>query len=362
MLHQHQNKWGAQVTLSSACLQELVWWKSNLSTTLVTRHLQEVEISQHVFSDSSGKAFGGCWKDKHVQSHFSEKQAKLTINTKEMLAVYYTLSSFAHELRNENVLIHCDNSVTVSRVRRLGSSDCLRDQIIHKIYHLADIYNFSLQATWISGKRNKKADFLSRRLMSNPRLEWTLPDTWFQRLLQFVDFIPDTDLFASHLNHKLPRFCSRTTDPHCWHVDAFTISWRNLKIYSFSPFSLISRVLRKIQTDQVQHAMVLVPVHPSSSWFPRFITMSRLPPLLLPYQVAHSLFQPWDHKHRHPLAQNMRLLLGTLSCNTYNIMDYNLDQRTTLRTMDGELLQLQDIPLSRDTGSTFVTKRRKTTT
>ena len=79
----------------------------------MTHHLHEVEISQHVFLDSSGTAFGGWWKDKHVQSRFSEEQAKLSINTKELLAVYYTLSTFAKDLCDEVVLVHSDNSVTI---------------------------------------------------------------------------------------------------------------------------------------------------------------------------------------------------------------------------------------------------------
>ena len=346
MLRQHTSKWGAKVTLSSACLQELVWWKRNLSKTLVTCYLHEVEISQHVFSDSSGTAFGGWWKNKHVQSRFSEKQAKLSINTKELLAVYYTLSIFAKDLRNETILIHCDNSVTVSGLQKLGSSDCLRDKIIHKIPHLADLHHFKVKATWISSKRNKKVDILSRRLTSNPRTEWSLSHTWFQELLQWVDFKPEIDLFASHLNHKIPRFCSRTVEPLSWHVDTFTISWTNLKCYCFSPFSLIARVLKKIESDRVQHTMAIVPVHPSNSWFPRFVAMSKEPPLLLPREVALSLNLLWDTSICHPLAHNMRLILGSLSYNIYNTTACRRDQHITLRTMDGNLLPLQDIPLS----------------
>ena len=61
--------------------------------------MHAVVISEHVYSDSSGTAFGGWWRDRTVQSKFSETQAGLSINTKELLAIYYTLSTFSADLR-----------------------------------------------------------------------------------------------------------------------------------------------------------------------------------------------------------------------------------------------------------------------
>ena len=362
MLRQNNYRWGAKIKLSSSCLQELVWWKDNLNQSLVTRHLHEPTITQHLFSDSSGTAFGGWWKDKHVQSRFLEKQAKLSINTKELLAVFYTISSFAKDLSKEVVLIHCDNSVTVSCIHKLGSSDPLRDRIVRKLYDLADLHKFKIKVTWITGKRNKTADILSRRLATNIRTEWSLDQSWFNELLHWIDFTPEVDLFASHLNTKISKFCSRTTDPLSWHVDAFTISWTGLKIYCFAPFSLIGRILKKIESDQVQQAMVIVPLHPSSSWFPRFIHMCREPPLLLPKKVVHSLKLPWDSTIRHPLHRTMRLLLGSLSCNISCSTAYSPDLSITLRTMDGETVLLPDTPLSSRCGHSSAKLRRRTAT
>ena len=233
---------------------------------------------------------------------------------------------------------------------------------MRKLYDLADLHKFKIKVTWITGKRNKTADILSRRLATNIRTEWSLNQSWFNELLHWIDFTPEVDLFASHLNTKISKFCSRTTDPLSWHVDAFTISWSGLKIYCFAPFSLTGRILKKIESDQVQKAMVIVPLHPSSSWFPRFVNMCREPPLLLPKQVVHSLKLRWDSTIRHLLHRTMRLLLGSLSCNISCSTAYSPDLRIALRTMDGEMVLLPDTTLSSRCGHSSAKLRRRTTT
>ena len=80
--------------------------------------LHAIEIGEDVYSDSSGHSFGGWWRHKTVQSKFSEKQAALSINTKELLAIFYTLCAFKHDLQSKNVLVHCDNTLAVSCIRK----------------------------------------------------------------------------------------------------------------------------------------------------------------------------------------------------------------------------------------------------
>ena len=58
------------------------------------------------------------------------------------------------------------------------------------------------------------------------------------------------DLFASRLNTKLPTFVSWHPEPGAMAVDAFSISWSNLRCYAFTPFSLRTQVLRKIREDK----------------------------------------------------------------------------------------------------------------
>ena len=94
MLRCNNHKWSSKIILDHSCLQELCW----ICMTPFTRSLHEVAIT-HVFSDSGSTAFGDCWNEKTIQSKFSENQANLPINMKELLSIYYTLSAFGSDLK-----------------------------------------------------------------------------------------------------------------------------------------------------------------------------------------------------------------------------------------------------------------------
>ena len=329
-LLKHKNKWNAHITLSPPCLQELKWLTQNMSEETFTKSLHAVEISEHVYSDTSGTAFGSWWREKTVQSKFSESQAGLSINTKELLAIYYTLSTFGAALQGAGVLVHCDNTVAVTCIRKRNSADPLIHRITQKIFYLSKLYNFSLQGTYIEGKRNGRADSLSRKILVNTRTEWSIPKPILTEVLKFLEWTPDIDLFASHLNFKFNRFCSRVPDLKAFHIDAFTLNWSNYKCYCFCPFSIIGKVLRKIESDNIRHTALIMPFHPSSAWFPRFIMMCQNILILLPPETSSQLFLPWDKSVKHPLKNHMHLILGDLCSSSFSTMAYTPGQRVIL--------------------------------
>ena len=234
----------------------------------------------------------------------------------------------------------------------------MRNKLTQKIFHIAKTNNFNLQITWLEGRLNGRADSLSRKLILNPRVEWSIPKNALEQVLKVLTWKLDMDLFASHLNNKFSCFCSRTTDPHCFRVDAFTVNWKPYKCYCFCPFRLIGKALRKIETDQVEFTAMIVPFHPSSAWFPKFMSLCRELLYLLPPRFAKQLYLPWDSKIQHPLAHNMRLLLGNLCSSSYNPMVSKIGQLITLQTMDGKLVQATDI-LQAPEGGCSTAKRRR---
>ena len=104
-----------------------------------------------------------------------------------------------------------------------------------------------------------EADKQSRQ--SHSQLEWTLDRTIFRDCLSVVQVVPNIDLFASRLNHQLQSYVSWHPDPGAVAVDAFHLSWKQYMPYMFPPFSLISRVLQKIQRERVQ-GIIIVPKWP----------------------------------------------------------------------------------------------------
>ena len=79
-------------------------------------------------------------------------------------------------------------------------------------------------------------------------------------------FTPHVDLFATHLNHKLPLYVSPVPDPKAWDIDALNISWMGLTAYAYPPTGLLHRVIQKIRQC---HCLIIViaPGWPGMPWF-----------------------------------------------------------------------------------------------
>ena len=73
----------------------------------------------------------------------------------------------------------------------------------------------------------------------------------FEKIIQYLQFYPKIDLFASRLNKQLPVFVSYRPDPEAAYVNLFSMEWK-IEFYAFPPFSLIGRIIQKYQLRQIQ--------------------------------------------------------------------------------------------------------------
>ena len=48
-------------------------------------------------------------------------------------------------------------------------------------------------------------------------------------------FTPYVDLFATHMDHKLPLYVSPIPDPKAWEIDDLNINWTGLTAYAYPP-------------------------------------------------------------------------------------------------------------------------------
>ena len=69
------------------------------------KHQALLNLITKIYSDASGFGYGSTWNGVEVQGLFTEKQKLLSINTKELLAIYYALGAHAEKLSNEVVLV-----------------------------------------------------------------------------------------------------------------------------------------------------------------------------------------------------------------------------------------------------------------
>ena len=244
--------WKMHVKLNTECLDELKWWVHYLKSD-IKKSLHSPAFMAEIYTDASFEGFGRSWNGREFQGKFTEKQKQLSINTKELLAIYYTLRVHVTELKDQVVLFHCDNTTALFCMKSLGSRDVLRDRITSKIYHLACLYNITLKCSYINTKLNK-SDRASRVFkQKSVHTEWSLHSSDFQKILNLSSTLPEVDMFASEANKKLPQFISWHPCKDAMHVDAFTCNWGNIRGFLFAPFHCLASVLKKCLDDKVEN-------------------------------------------------------------------------------------------------------------
>lgn len=98
-----------------------------------------------------------------------------------------------------------------------------------------------------------------------------------------------------------------------WLLNAFSISWKPYVFYAFPPFSIIPKVLQKIQAEETT-GLLVVPCWPTQPWWPFVMRLLVQEPVVLP-KKKHTLFLPQQPDLVHPLYQKLTLLICHLSGN-----------------------------------------------
>lgn len=81
------------------------------------------------------------------------------------------------------------------------------------------------------------------------------------------------------MNAKCRRYVSWRKDPGSIAIDAFTLEWKRFLFYAFPPFSVILKVLRKIEYED-SNGIVIVPYWEAEPWFPLFLLLFDAEPII----------------------------------------------------------------------------------
>ena len=100
-------------------------------------------------------------------------------------------------------------------------------------------------------------------------------------------------------------------------IDAFSINWSHHFMYMFPPFSLPTKVIRKICGDQATGILVF-PTWITQPWYLQALELSDKVPLKIRPNLTNLLL-PQDKAAAHPLAET--LTLHTIEFNTMETME-----------------------------------------
>ena len=159
-----------------------------------------------------------------------------------------------------------------------------------------------LTAEYIPSLSSQTAEWASRNFQDSS--EWKLCPTVFQQICSHLGK-PLLDLLASRLCHQLSRSIAWRRDPQSVATDAFQQDWKYQFLYAFPPFSMIGRVLRKVQKDQT-NMIIVTPAWQSQSWYPILLKKD--------YQKSNSLTKSskrFTQSRREDSSSNSKLVTET---------------------------------------------------
>ena len=82
-----------------------------------------------ICSDASNLTWGSSLGEQETGEHWNDSEINFYINTKEILAVYFSLKSFASKFKSVSVKLCIDNTTIVAAICHMGAS---HNDIINK--------------------------------------------------------------------------------------------------------------------------------------------------------------------------------------------------------------------------------------
>ena len=305
----------------------LDWW-SEESNVLRGQPLHPLQHALQLFTDASNEGWGAHLGDSTAIGVWSVIESRLHINFLELKAVFLALKSFEHLCRDQIVLVATDNTTVVSYINKQGGmksgSLCA---LLWRLLSWCHPRGIVLRARHIPGRLNVIADKLSRHNQVI-QTEWSLSQQVFNHLCSIWGR-PQTDLFATRFNHKLPQFVSPVPDPAAWVVDALSLPWESLDVYAFPPISLIPQVIAKMMDQGCRRMILIAPGWPNIPWFWDLVNLSVQIPLSLSL-VKDLVTQPFNglvHRNLSNLNLHAWLLESLPSRNKGSLMKWQKELR-----------------------------------
>ena len=275
--------------------RDLRWW---LDLPRLSPGVSLVQVSPDLdfWSDASDMGWGAHFGSLTASGLWDQEQAALSINARELLAVWEGLHHFLPSLTGMAVSIFCDNSTAVSYLRKEGGTRSpFLNTLAQEILRWAESHSIRLLPQFIPGSLNVLVDSLSHPHQL-PHTEWSLHPEVFRSLSRLWPV--QIDLFATSANRQCSVFFSPFRDPLAAGTDAFLQCLDGLQAYAFPPWSILPKVLAKLRVSPGLELTLIAPYWPQRPWFADLLHLSLAPLVALPLRrdllrlpQSHCLYQ-----------------------------------------------------------------------
>ena len=293
----------------------------------------------HLYSDASRSGWGAHLLDQSASGLWSNQETSLHINILEMKALFLALQAFRGTITDQRVTAICDNSTVVAYVsKQEGTVSDSLCELIGQLLRWTEAHNVLLEARYLPGQSNVLADLLSRR-NQGLGVEWSLLPQVAKKIIRTWGSLT-IYLFATHLNGKLPLYCSLIPDPQAIFEDAFRHPWNHLDVYAFPPFHLVERVVARVRETPNLSVTLIAPLWPEKSWFADLLLLLTQPPLSLPL---------WDRLLRQPHFHRFRGGVHALNLHSWRLSSVSFESQDFRDELRASCPDVSESPLHAST-------------
>ena len=296
------------MVLSIEAKTEIRWWIGEIRSQV--RRIDHGKVMFTLTTDASQEGWGAVFDQLTGGVHrqcaggrWNLVERLEHINVLELKAAFLGIKSFCHDIHAVHINIYMDNTTAVAYVNHMGGSHSpLCNEIALQIWDFCRQQDIWVSAAHLPRHLNVLAD--SKTRVFDDKTEWKLHADVFRAVVsKFVT--PNIDLFASRLNYQLKPYVAWMPDPGSMFTDAFTLDWSRFVFYAFPPFSILARVLKKIEYDGARGILIL-PNWPTQVWFPLLRRLLLAEPMNLDWR-KDLVTLPFA-QGGHPLGHKLRLM------------------------------------------------------
>jgi hypothetical protein len=195
----------------------------------------------------------------------------------ELNAVLRALVALPISWFRQSIHLRTDSVTAQAYINKMGGGIERLSILVSRIWSFLEQHEAFLVAFYIPTQENPADPFsrmATRRFHRFLDTELHLSPSIFSSACTHFHILPTIDWFASDDNHLLPRFCVFRFSQRACASDAFSLSWATEVSYLFPPFSLLNRVLRKIQLDRAR-GLLIHPRWPGAAWWPQVQSITK---------------------------------------------------------------------------------------